>query len=136
MNHVGMAAQSRVVGMSAQPRIHADPEKPASGQICAMFAVDIAGFTRPDRDDDVLMYLRKALYGMLEEAFDRSGISWTSCSWEDRGDGVLVVVPLTSPPIALSIRCPTGSAISCASTTACLPAPPGSSSGQQPTSGR
>lgn len=97
MNHVGMVAQSRVVGMGAQPHMHAGPEKLANGQICAMFAVDIAGFTRPDRDDDVLMYLREALYRMLEEAFDRSGISWTACSWEDRGDGVLIVVPPDVP---------------------------------------
>jgi hypothetical protein len=30
---------------------------------------------------------------MLEEAFDGSGIPWARCLHEDRGDGVLVVVP-------------------------------------------
>jgi len=97
MNHVGMAAQSCVVGVDARPCMHAGPEKLVSGQVCAMVAVDIAGFTRPDRDHEVLMYLRKALYGMLKEAFDYSGISWTACSWEDRGDGVLIVAPPDVP---------------------------------------
>jgi hypothetical protein len=63
------------------------------GQMCALFAVDIAGFTRPDRDDDIRMFLREELYRILEQAFDRSGIPWSSCFHEDRGDGVLVVFP-------------------------------------------
>jgi|SRR5580693_8395926 hypothetical protein len=66
---------------------------PVSGQICPVFAVDIAGFTRPDRDDDIRLFLREELYRILERAFDRSGVPWTSCFHEDRGDGVLVVVP-------------------------------------------
>jgi hypothetical protein len=66
---------------------------PVDGQVCALIAVDIAGFTRPDRDDDVRMFMREELYRILERAFDGSGISWTTCFREDRGDGVLVVVP-------------------------------------------
>ena len=66
---------------------------PAGGQVCALFAVDIAEFTRPDRDDDVRMFMREELYRILERAFDGSGIPWTSCFREDRGDGALVVVP-------------------------------------------
>jgi hypothetical protein len=66
---------------------------PAGGQVCALFAVDIAEFTRPDRDDDVRMFMREELYRILERAFDGSGIRWAACFQEDRGDGVLVVVP-------------------------------------------
>jgi hypothetical protein len=66
---------------------------PANGQVCALFAVDIAGFTRPDRDDDIRMFMREELYRILERAFDGSGIPWTACCREDRGDGALVVVP-------------------------------------------
>jgi hypothetical protein len=66
---------------------------PVDGQVCALFAVDIAEFTRPDRDDDVRMFMREELYRILERAFDGSGTPWTSCFREDRGDGVLVVVP-------------------------------------------
>jgi hypothetical protein len=66
---------------------------PASGQVCTLFAVDIAEFTRPDRDDDVRMFMREELYRILERAFDGSGMHWTACFREDRGDGVLVVIP-------------------------------------------
>ncbi len=66
---------------------------PVDGQVCALIAVDIAGFTRPDRDDDVRMFMREELYRILERAFDGSGTPWTACFREDRGDGVLVVVP-------------------------------------------
>jgi hypothetical protein len=66
---------------------------PVGGQVCALIAVDIAGFTRPDRDDDVRMFMREELYRILERAFDGSGTPWTACFREDRGDGVLVVVP-------------------------------------------
>lgn len=66
---------------------------PAEGQVCTLFAVDIAEFTRPDRDDDVRMFMREELYRILERAFDGSGIPWTACFREDRGDGALVVIP-------------------------------------------
>ena len=58
-----------------------------------MFAVDIAGFTRPDRDDDIRLFLHEELYRVLEQAFDGSGIPWNGCFREDRGDGALVVIP-------------------------------------------
>jgi hypothetical protein len=61
--------------------------------VCTLFAVDIAGFTGEYRDDDIRLFLREELYRMLEKGFDDSGISWASCFHEDRGDGVLVVVP-------------------------------------------
>lgn len=62
-------------------------------QLCTLFAVDIAGFTRPDRDDDIRGYLHEHLYGMLRKAFDGASIPWDACWHEDRGDGALVVVP-------------------------------------------
>jgi hypothetical protein len=74
------------------------PVLPPDGQICAMLAVDIAGFTRQDRDDDIRGYLHEELYGLLRKAFDDSGIPWAECHWEDRGDGALVVVPPTISP--------------------------------------
>jgi hypothetical protein len=61
--------------------------------MCAVFAVDIAGFTRPDRDDDIRRYLHEKLYEFLRRAFDDSGVPWDGCCCEDRGDGALIVVP-------------------------------------------
>jgi hypothetical protein len=69
------------------------PPAPPDGQLCAMFGVDIVGFTRPDRDDDIRRYLHEELYIVLRKAFDACGLPWDSCCWEDRGDGALVVIP-------------------------------------------
>jgi hypothetical protein len=66
---------------------------PTNGQMCAVFAVDIVGFTHPDRDDDIRRYLHEKLYEYLQIAFDSSGIPWQDCFSEDRGDGALIVVP-------------------------------------------
>jgi hypothetical protein len=65
------------------------------GQLCGLFAVDIAGFNGFQRDDDIRIYIHKSLYEMMQAAFDRSEVPWSGCAHEDRGDGVLVVVPPT-----------------------------------------
>lgn len=69
------------------------PASPVDGQVCAVFAVDIVGFTRPDRDDDIRRYLHERLYEYLRRAFEESGLPWEGCFGEDRGDGALIVVP-------------------------------------------
>ena len=73
------------------------PALPIDGQMCAVVAVDIVGFTRAGRDDDIRGYLRERLYEYLEKAFDSCGIPWAECFWEDRGDGALIVVPPELP---------------------------------------
>jgi len=65
------------------------------GRLCGLFAVDIVAFNGRGRDDDTQMYVHKSLYEMLQAAFDRSDVPWSSCACEDRGDGALVVVPPT-----------------------------------------
>jgi class 3 adenylate cyclase len=74
------------------------PTLPVKGQLCAVFAADIVGFTRPDRDDDIRSYLHEQLYDYLRRAFDGAGVPWDECFLEDRGDGALVVIP---PEIAV-----------------------------------
>jgi hypothetical protein len=59
--------------------------------------VDIAAFTDPRRDEYVQLYLRDTVYRILERAFDGAGVSWHACWHEDRGDGVMVVVPPVIP---------------------------------------
>jgi len=71
------------------------------GQLCGLFAVDIAGFNGWRRDDDILVYVHKSLYEMLQAAFDRSDVPWFGCAHEDRGDGVLVIVPPMIPVAGL-----------------------------------
>ena len=71
------------------------------GQLCGLFAADIAGFNGLRRDDDIQIYVHKSLYEMLQAAFDRSDVPWFSCAHEDRGDGVLVIVPPMIPVAGL-----------------------------------
>jgi hypothetical protein len=66
-----------------------------------MIAVDIVSFGDPLRDDDVRIFLRRALYRILEEALGDSGVAWRACRREDRGDGALIVVPPGVPTSAL-----------------------------------
>lgn len=68
---------------------------------CMLFAVDIAQFTRADRDDQVQLALREALYRLLIEAFDHAGIPWESCIHEDRGDGAIVIIPASASASAV-----------------------------------
>ena len=65
----------------------------SDGQLCGLFAVDIAGSNGWRRDDDIQVYVHTSLYEMLQAAFDRSDVPWFGCAHEDRGDGVLVIVP-------------------------------------------
>jgi hypothetical protein len=82
-----------VIGLTGEASIW-----PADGQACAMCAIDIAGFTRPDRDEEIQAQLRHALYGIIREAFNGSGIPWGQCFQQDRGDGPLVIIPPGIPP--------------------------------------
>jgi len=69
------------------------PEPSWSGQTCSIVFADVVGFSDPRRTDEDRLEVRRALYAILAEAFDRSGISWAACHREDRGDGALIVVP-------------------------------------------
>jgi hypothetical protein len=92
-DHIPAAAPRRARGGTVSRPAGRSPSPPADGQVCTLVTVDIAGFTRPDRDDDIRRYLHEELYRVLQEAFDGSGIPWDRCWHEDRGDGVLVIVP-------------------------------------------
>jgi hypothetical protein len=56
-------------------------------------ACDIASFGDLARTDHVQRHIRAALYGRLQGSFDQSGVPLARCYTEDRGDGVIVVVP-------------------------------------------
>ncbi|MDN3353062.1 hypothetical protein [Actinomadura sp. DC4] len=77
---------------------------------CAVLAFDVVGFGDRRRDDDVQLYVRDALYRIIERAFGSVGAPWRACHREDRGDGVLVVVPahisteLLISPLAERVR--------------------------------
>jgi CRP-like cAMP-binding protein len=68
-----------------------------AAQHCVLFAVDIAGSTDSARDDEFLKIIRDALYQVLQTAFQDAGLAWDECYREDRGDGVLVIIPANMP---------------------------------------
>jgi hypothetical protein len=60
-------------------------------------AVDVVAYGDPRRADPDRVAIRQELYRLLELAFARSGIPWSSADHEDCGDGVLVLVAATVP---------------------------------------
>lgn len=68
-----------------------------TGQNCTIFFADVASFGSRGRIDPDRRAIRDALYAMLRDAFDSSGVGWGDCHHEDRGDGVLVIVPPGTP---------------------------------------
>lgn len=79
----------------------ADRQSPAAappilawtGQNCTVCYTDIAKFASPARTDVDRQIIRQALYQILESAFADANISRDSCHWEDRGDGVMIILP-------------------------------------------
>ena len=76
---------------SEERQVAASPLAGGQPRHVPMFAVDIAAFG--DRDPDIQLYLRGALYRIVEDSCASAGISWAACHHEDRGDGILVVTP-------------------------------------------
>lgn len=72
-----------------------------SGQVCAMLALDIAEFSRADRNNEIQLHMRTFLYAILREALGGAGMPWEPHQYEDRGDGMVVIFPpdLAAQPI-------------------------------------
>jgi transcriptional regulator with XRE-family HTH domain len=63
----------------------------------AIVCVDVESFGDPRRTNVHRAAIRDGLYTSLCRAFDRSGVAWSGCDHEDRGDGVLILVPPEVP---------------------------------------
>jgi tetratricopeptide (TPR) repeat protein len=66
--------------------------------------VDVEGFGDRRRTNTHQVTVRNGLYGSLQAAFARSGVPWDRCYHEDRGDGVLILVPPEVPKSLLAAR--------------------------------
>jgi CRP-like cAMP-binding protein len=91
-NGAGTAAGTdagRTAGL-AVTRWFAGPSEPLN---CSVLFTDVAGFGNPNRTDADRDAVRAALYAILAESLEASGVPWAECYHEDRGDGVIVVVP-------------------------------------------
>ncbi|QXJ22459.1 hypothetical protein AGRA3207_003459 [Actinomadura graeca] len=67
---------------------------------CTLFVCDIIGFGK--RTDHVQGHLRIVLYEALKSGFEASGMPLDGCYQEDRGDGVIVVLPPSYDPARLA----------------------------------
>jgi tetratricopeptide (TPR) repeat protein len=72
----------------------------------AIVIVDVENFGDPARSNAHQLAVRETMYEALRQSFDRAGIAWDACVSEDRGDGVLVLVPPDVPKSWLVIRVP------------------------------
>lgn len=90
----------------ALPVLRPAPPPPSRRDVPApaqcILAVEIAGFARPDRDDELRQMLRQVLYRLLSSAFDDAGIGWRDCAAVDRGDAFLVIAPPAVPASTLA----------------------------------
>lgn len=72
----------------------------------SIVCVDVEGFGDRRRTNQHQVIVREALYSLTPAAFDRSGVQWDQCYHEDRGDGLLILVPPEIPKSLLVARVP------------------------------
>jgi len=72
----------------------------------AILCADVERFGDRSRTRLHQIAVRNGLYAALRTAFARSGVSWEDCYHEDRGDGVLILVPPDVPKNVLSASIP------------------------------
>jgi hypothetical protein len=66
------------------------PSQPLTGENCTVLRTDVAGFGARDRSEQDQLIIRRAGLEMMQESL---GPLWEACISEDRGDGLLIVVP-------------------------------------------
>jgi hypothetical protein len=72
----------------------------------SIILVDVEGFGARHRTRQDQGAIRHGLYQALQLAFSRSRICWDDCYHEDRGDGVLILVPPQVPKTVLAAGVP------------------------------
>ena len=98
--HVRLVLRVRVRGVL----VMADVPGPAVHH--SIVLVDVEGFGARHRTRADQGAIRHGLYQALELAFTRSGVGWDGCYREDRGDGVLILVPPQVPKTVLAAGVP------------------------------
>lgn len=67
----------------------------------SIVVIDVEGFGDRYRTTRNQLAVRDGLYRTVRDAFQRAGISWGDLHAEDRGDGVLILVPARVPKLRL-----------------------------------
>jgi tetratricopeptide (TPR) repeat protein len=81
-----------------------DARQPAMHR--TILAADVEHFGDRRRTHPHQLTVRDGMYGALRAALIGSGVSWDSCYHEDRGDGVLILVPPEVPKSRLVASLP------------------------------
>lgn len=68
--------------------------------------VDVAEFTRPDRTVADQLAVQRGLYDVLRAALPAAGADPDACEMEDRGDGVLILIPSSVSKSELTDKLP------------------------------
>jgi hypothetical protein len=67
-----------------------------------ILVTDIENFTDPARTNLDQLAVRRGLYKVVQHAFTKINVTWSTCRAEDRGDGVFVLIPPDVPKIRLA----------------------------------
>ena len=90
------ASRPACAGPSATPKAVERPR--FEGQYCTVLLFDVAGFAAAIRTDEDRYFVRQSLFDVVQGAFVLAGLGdLDRCHWEDRGDGLLIIVPPTIP---------------------------------------
>jgi hypothetical protein len=63
----------------------------------AILVLDVEKFGDASRTNAHKLAVRQGLYECVEEAFGAAGITWQNCTWEDCGDGILILISPDAP---------------------------------------
>jgi CRP-like cAMP-binding protein len=74
---------------------------PWTGQNCTIVFTDVVGFTGRDRNDHDRLMVHDVAYDLLRRAFEAADVPWPGSGTEDRGDGMLLIVPPDVPTNAV-----------------------------------
>jgi hypothetical protein len=89
---------------------------------CTIVVVDVVGFGDYRRNNANQVRVRRGLYAALQYAFDAADVPWDRSRREDRGDGVLILVPADVPKALLVDRLPETLAVALHAHNKCHPA--------------
>jgi hypothetical protein len=98
---IGQTAGAGIDPPTGDSRWRGRPPAPEPGQPgdiwtglnCSVLLIDVTGFGAPTRTDADRRVIRQIMYRTLHESFKSANIPWDACRHEDRGDGVLIVIP-------------------------------------------
>jgi hypothetical protein len=92
----------QVIEDKVYERLTETAEPAWTGQNCSILLIDVAGFGSKVRDEGDRWLVRQKMYAIVHQAWALAGMAWRDCHHEDRGDGMLIVVPPSTPTDVLT----------------------------------